>query len=122
MIADNETNFVFFSAILPEKYPISMIRISEILNSYNVKYDYLRETKDIWCRDYMPVQISVDKFIQFKYEPSYLNNTEGDLQSKSNPKIVCNKNNIDPTFSDLNIDGGNVIKSDDKVFLTQITH
>lgn len=43
-----------------------------VLHKSNVKYAFLKGTKDIWCRDYMPVQTESGKFIQFKYNPSYL--------------------------------------------------
>ena len=32
----------------------------------------LQGTKDIWAVDYMPVQIQDDEFVQFVYNPDYL--------------------------------------------------
>jgi len=118
MIIDNETNFVYFSEKIKELFPNSVFKIVEILKKHGIKYDFLKETNDIWCRDYMPIQISENKFVQFKYEPSYLTGKEEFEKSKSIPKIVCYKNNFEPTFSEINIDGGNVVKSKDKVILT----
>lgn len=118
MIKDSDSNFVFFSDKLNEKFPQSAARISKILNDYNIKFGFLKGTSDIWCRDYMPVQISESKFIQFKYEPSYLNDTDENSRSRSDTKNVYYKNNIEPVISDLNIDGGNVVKYHDKVILT----
>lgn len=115
MIIDNETNFVYFSEKLKEKHPNSANKIIEILKKHNIKYGFLKETKDIWCRDFMPIQISENKFVQFKYEPSYLNE---EPEIKSIPEIVCYKNNFEPEFSEINIDGGNVVKYRDKVILT----
>ena len=66
----------------------------------------------------MPIQISENKFVQFKYEPSYLTGNDEFEKSKSIPKIVCYKNNFEPSFSEINIDGGNVVKSKNKVILT----
>jgi len=118
MIIDNETNFVYFSEMIKELFPNSVFKIVEILKKHGIKYDFLKETNDIWCRDYMPIQISENKFVQFKYEPSYLTGKEKYEKSKSIPKIVCYKNNFEPIFSEINIDGGNVVKNKNKVILT----
>lgn len=118
MIADRETNFVYFSEKIKELFPNSIFKITEILKKHNIKYEFLKATNDIWCRDYMPIQISENKFVQFKYEPSYLTGKEEYEKSKSIPKIVCYKNHFEPIFSEINIDGGNVVKSKTKVILT----
>jgi agmatine deiminase len=63
----------------------------------------------------MPIQTDVNKFVQFRYEPSYL---KKDLHLQSNPKNVCQSNGFAPVFSDINLDGGNIVKWTDKVILT----
>lgn len=74
------------------------------------------DTKDIWCRDYMPLQIGIDKFVQFKYEPDYLKN---DLHLRSEPRVVNPSNKIPALYIDtINLDGGNIVKWKDKVILT----
>lgn len=116
MITDKETNTVYFSKqILNDKYSHAFEKIRLILVKHNVKYDFLKGTKDIWCRDYMPIQIDKEKFIQFRYEPSYLLE-ELDLQSIT--KDVLKANKLDATFSDIILDGGNVVKSSDSVIIT----
>lgn len=115
MITDQETNFVYFSEKLKVKYPTSAKKIADILIKHNVNYDFLKGTKDIWCRDYMPIQINDYEFVQFKYEPSYLANLD---DIRTIPETVCYKNYFEPKFNDINIDGGNVIKNRDTVILT----
>jgi agmatine deiminase len=117
MIADFETNIVYFSDLLRTKDEFIHIcsSILEILDKYNVQYDFLHGTNDIWARDYMPIQTSKDRFIQFRYEPTYLNDY---LELHSDTKLVCQLNNIQPIFSEINIDGGNIVKWTDKVLLT----
>lgn len=117
MIADFETNIVYFSELLRSKVVFSGIckRICDILDSRSVKYDFLKATKDIWARDYMPIQINDDRFIQFRYEPSYLKDSQ---ELQSDPQTVCKLNNITPTYSQINLDGGNVVKWTDKVLIT----
>ena len=100
---------VYLSALLKTKYPDTCERLIRILDKHHVKYGFLEGTKDIWCRDYMPIQNKSGKFIQFKYEPSYLKNDNGWDESRSDVEKVCKLNNIDVESSDINLDGGNVL-------------
>ncbi|MDP2089653.1 MAG: agmatine deiminase family protein [Flavobacteriaceae bacterium] len=86
-----------------------------MLKKHGIKYDFLKTTKDIWCRDYMPIQIEKGKFVQFRYEPSYL---KDDLELQSDPKEVCKANNIEPQSSKINLDGGNVVNWSDRAIIT----
>lgn len=117
MIADKDTDFVFLSDLLQTEsaFTATCTRICEILSKHSVEYDFLKGTKDIWARDYMPIQIDKDRFIQFRYEPNYLKDY---LELQSNPKLVCELNNIKPIFSKINLDGGNVVKWSEKVLIT----
>ena len=63
----------------------------------------------------MPIQIEKGKFVQFRYEPSYL---KDDLELQSDPKEVCIANNINPQFSKINLDGGNVVNWSDRAIIT----
>lgn len=117
MIIGQETNTVYFSDILrtsPE-FRATLERIQSILDKQQVSYRFLSNTKDIWCRDYMPIQISEDKLIQFRYEPSYL---EDDLDLQSNPQDILRNNGLTAEISSINLDGGNVVNWTDKAILT----
>lgn len=46
---------VYFSYNLLEHYPNEWQRIESVLIKHRVKFDLLKATKDIWCRDYMPI-------------------------------------------------------------------
>ena len=117
MIKDSVTSKVYFSEILKtdQRFLGCFNRITNILDQNNVPYFLLKGTKDIWCRDYMPIQLAKDKFIQFRYEPSYL---EEDLELQTDPKSVNLINQINTVYSNLNIDGGNIVKWDNAVILT----
>jgi agmatine deiminase len=116
MITDKEANIVYFSEkILNDEYKNAFERIKQILDKHNVKYDFLKGTKDIWCRDYMPIQIDKGKFIQFRYEPDYL---KDDLYLQSIPKDVLKANKINATYSEINLDGGNVVRCSYSVIIT----
>ena len=119
MIADKDTNFVYFSELLRTKseFASTCSSITEILDRLSVNYDFLIGTKDIWARDYMPIHIDSGKNIEYRYDPDYLQ-AKKYRKIKSYPDIVCSKNNITTYKSDLIIDGGNVIKSNSSVIMT----
>lgn len=116
MIIDSETTIVYFSEHLDKSpyYP-AFKRSKRILEEENITYQLLKGTKDIWARDYMPIQVRKDKFVQFRYEPSYLK-----LQRsyQTDPRTVHQLNGFNVIYSDINLDGGNVVKWIDKVILT----
>jgi agmatine deiminase len=41
-----------------------------------------------------------------------------DLELQSDPKIVCDANNLEPKFSKINLDGGNVVNWSDRAIIT----
>lgn len=124
MLTDNLTNTVYFSSLLPEKCPILNTHLVDALQKHDIPYAYLSGTKDIWCRDFMPIQIGAERFVFFKYTPDYLQDKAG-LRIQTNPEDVfqleSNKlKHILPQSSSINLvlDGGNVVKCDDVVVMT----
>ncbi len=117
MVTGKETKTVYFSEKLRSgvRFTETCNALTALLEKHSIKYGFLEATKDIWCRDYMPIQIEKGKFVQFRYEPSYL---KDDLELQSNPKKVCKANNIKPQFSKINLDGGNVVNWSDKAIIT----
>ncbi len=117
MITGHDTNTVHFSGLLKtdRKYRVAFESIKSLLEKHHVHYELLKDTKDIWCRDYMPIQIEEDKFVQFRYEPTYL---KGARKLQSDPKLVLSSNSLNAEFSSINLDGGNVVNWTEKVILT----
>lgn len=116
MITDNQTNKLFLADCLPKKQPIFFQRFEKILNACNIQYSFLPNTKDIWAVDYMPLQISKDKFVQFTYNPDYLqpkkyHKTISDVDS------ICKALQLKTQKSKLIVDGGNVSRTADKVIM-----
>lgn len=109
---------VYMSELLKTNYPETCSRLIKILEMHDVKYAFLKGTKDIWCRDYMPIQTESGKFIQFKYDPSYLKGNKEWEASCSDVKEVCRVNGIEAQFSDINLDGGNVLICDGRAILS----
>lgn len=111
------SNIVYLSALLAIQYPETCKLLTDILNKHNIPFDYLEGTNDIWCRDYMPVQTPSGKLIQFKYDPSYLQDPKYS-KSHTDVRYVDKVNGIIPIFSDINLDGGNVVMYGNKAIIT----
>ena len=65
----------------------------------------------------MPVQTPSGKLIQFKYDPSYQRAPEYS-DSRSDVRHVDKVNGINPIFSGINLDGGNVVMLGNKAIIT----
>lgn len=117
MIENKNTNIVYLSDLLQtdERFEKTCNQLIQIFEKRSIKYKFLKSTKDIWCRDYMPIQIENEKFVQFRYEPSYL---QDKLNLKSVPRTVCQTNNIKAKYSNINLDGGNLINWKNKVIIS----
>lgn len=89
--------------------------LENILKEGGSSVKLLAATKDIWCRDYMPVKATDGQLIQFRYEPSYLQSYEY-LQSL--PHEVNEINGIKATYSNINLDGGNVVRWKERVIIS----
>ena len=121
-IVDSLTDTVFFSDLLPKRCPTLYKNITRILMNNDIDYRLLNNTKDIWCRDYMPIQTSEKRFVFYKYNPDY-------LQTKYYQRTITDVNRIEnidclrqdgKVFDlDLVIDGGNVVRCDDKIVMTE---
>ncbi len=124
MITDNLTNRVFFSSLLPERCPVLNAHIVDVLQQHGIQYAYLSGTKDIWCRDFMPIQMDESRYIFYTYTPNYLQDKTG-LLLQTNPEEVfqSDSNRLQPIRNnciaiDLVMDGGNVVKCGDKIVMT----
>lgn len=121
MISDKETNTVYFSKLLKTdlRFTDTCEKISETLLSLGVTPRFLPNTKDIWARDYMPIQVSKNKFIEYRYDPDYLQGKwKGCRDLKTYPDIVCASIELTTYKSDIILDGGNLVKSNNCVILT----
>jgi len=109
---------VYLSALLSEKFPNAFAQLTAVLRKHGVEYRLLQGTSDIWCRDYMPVQTRSGKLVQFRYEPSYLKGNKVWEDSRSDVKEVCRQNGLNPVFSNINLDGGNVLLCEDRAIIS----
>ena len=49
--------------------PKTADNLLKVLQRHCVRYSFLKGTKDIWCRDYMPIQIRPGYFQGYHYDP-----------------------------------------------------
>ena len=111
-----KTNTVYFSSILREdsRYMAVSERLSFALLSHEIPYSYLINTRDIWVRDFMPVKTKTG-YVSFTYEPSYHETIEEKEQRTSYKHDISYRLNLsNVTYSDINLDGGNVVFSPEK--------
>ena len=114
----NTKQTVYVSALLKAKFPNAYRNLMAVLDKHGVEHKELEGTKDIWCRDYMPVQTPSGKLVQFRYDPSYLKGEPEWEASRSNVREVCRLNGFAPVFSDINLDGGNVLLCDGRAIIS----
>lgn len=88
MIPDYKCNAVYFSEWLKKDYPDIFIGVARILNKHNIAYDAIPNTKDIWCRDYMPLQLDKERYLCYEYKPDYL------IKIASNRKYITDSLNV----------------------------
>ena len=113
---------VYMSELLMSKFPETCKKLIAILEKHSVNYSFIKGTKDIWCRDYMPVQTESGKFIQFRYDPSYLRGRKEWEDSRSDVEEIRAKNDWLNEYkiekSEINLDGGNVLICDGRAILS----
>ena len=116
MIQDKDTNFLYLADCLPKKYPTFFQKLEQLLGANSIKYDLLTNTKDIWAVDYMPVQIEINSFVNFVYNPRYLKTKSGQKTISAVPQIL-NAIGITAINSNVVLDGGNVVKGKDTIIM-----
>lgn len=119
MITNFETNKVYFAQGLSS--PVFKNAANSLVNAFHdshvnwTKILFTHSPQHIWVRDYMPVQVSRDRFIQFRYEPDYLMDCP---EYKPDVHCILSQLGIDVCRSPINLDGGNIISCGDKVIMT----
>jgi len=116
MVTENQTNKLYLADCLPTKHPKFFADFEATLKKCGISFQLLLNTKDIWAVDYMPIQVSLDKFVQFVYNPDYLQSKKW-IKTISDVENICNSINLKRIKSDIVLDGGNVTKTTDKVIM-----
>lgn len=113
LLTDIDSDIVYFSEWIKDFACYD--EITEKLAKHQIKYNLLPHTKDYWVRDFMPIQISDSEFIQYKYNPKYL---QKDQYYITNPDKCYNHLAISTKKIDIVLDGGNIVKCSDSIIMT----
>lgn len=116
MINEQNKNKLYLADTLKTKHPVFTNNLERLLQENKIDYSFLPGTKDIWCRDYMPIQNGLGDFIKFDYSPDYLRSKTYSI-TKTDVTEVCRQINVNTLVTNIVLDGGNVVHSGNKVIM-----
>ncbi|CAN5880196.1 hypothetical protein BH23PLA1_BH23PLA1_39060 [soil metagenome] len=118
MIADCDTNVVFVADALERRFPAVYRELASILAEHAIPLRTIPGTLDVWCRDYLPIQVSEDRFVQFRYAPDYLSGKYRRLRADGEigPTLPWIRNCV---RSEIVLDGGNLVAWGDRAIVTE---
>ncbi len=80
LVVDRETNYVCVSDLLAGRFPSVFKAMGRILSEHGIGFGVASGTRDIWLRDFTPVQVVRDgSFVLFRYFLDYLRQRDQDL-------------------------------------------
>lgn len=113
MIPDWETNHLFLSDRLENQFPALVASLRSVMAGLTI--EIIPGTSDIWCRDYMPIQLAENSFCQFMYKPDYLREFQHLITPPEQARLSFME---DYRQEPIVLDGGNVVASRTRVILT----
>ena len=102
MTIDQDSNVVYISNLLKNRFSETYASLNKAVTAAGFRVKELKPTNDIWCRDYMPLQVGFDKFVQFDCNPSYLVGSEHTI---TDVKHLIEELGINVSYSKLKLDG-----------------
>ena len=117
MICDYQTNKVYLAEGI-KGYPRVAENLLNALYKEGIETEYLpysKSKKHVWARDYMPIQLEEGRFLKYVYRPDYLKNDKDYIPNYAG---MIRKLGLNCKPTSLVIDGGNVVKWDDAVIMT----
>ncbi len=94
--------------------------IAKALERLGIEHIELQNTNDYWCRDYMPVRLFEDgTYSRYTYHPDYLWDYKPKHQYITEQSDACKGLSLfTPTDMDVIFDGGNYVRCNGKVIMT----
>jgi agmatine/peptidylarginine deiminase len=117
MINDYETNTVYLAKGINHYRPMAS-NLLTILSDKGIDVQFLPLTesyKHVWARDYMPIQVDDNRFLQYRYNPDYLKNDQDYIPPYES---IIQELNLNCNKTGIIIDGGNVVKCGQRVIMT----
>ena len=118
MVNESESDKLFITDLLLSHYQIIAETITDICNLHNIEVSVVSNAKDYWCRDFMPLQVNKNKFVQFVFDPTY-------YKSKKYSHLKTDINALNHSFtgevfySNIVLDGGNICSYNDKAIISE---
>ena len=118
---NNKVNKVYISSLIDSKFSgfdkQTRSNLKACIEAHCTNLDLLVNTKDVWARDYMPIQLTEKLFLGYTYNPGYLVEkytkyiTNWQLHNvyTQKQKKIFDKRTVVPM--PLILDGGNVVKA-----------
>lgn len=121
-ITDNKTNKVYLSSLIDKSSGALDMETRHKLKADILKFTsdcgLLYNTRDVWARDYMPIQLTEDTYLSYIYKPDYLTHFPQCVTNWQLHKVHVigqQSKSEDSKFKVVQIpiilDGGNVIKA-----------
>jgi len=121
-ITDDKTNKLYISSLIDRMEGNLDIEVRSKLKSCIIDFcpncELLFNTRDVWTRDYMPIQLTDGLYLGFTYKPDYLIDyqkctTNWQLHNVHTQKQVIRREHFEFDIVQMPIilDGGNVIKA-----------
>lgn len=108
---------VAVSALLRRRFPDFFAELLTVLKAAEIPVHELEGTRDIWARDYCPIQRHDGKFVSFTYRPDYLRN--------GYRRLITDWRQVRPVPESINLvncglvlDGGNIVLHDRSAIVT----
>src|SRR5690349_5605053 len=108
VIYGQQTVTVYLSVLLRDQVPDVATELSSILDRHRVPLRWIVNTRDIWCRDFMPVWVNDRECVQFIFDPRYYK-TQKDQHLRTDPTALLLPAGINPATSSIVLDGGNIV-------------
>ena len=116
---NNKVNKVYISSLIDSKFSgfdkQTRSDLKACIEAHCPNLDLLANTKDVWARDYMPIQLTKNVFLGYTYKPDYLCDKDQDCVTNWQLHNVHPQNQKYDDFEvvqmPLILDGGNVVKA-----------
>lgn len=117
MIPEQFCNSVVVTDLLVNDHPDIYKELQKVCEKEQQSLEIVSGVNDYWCRDFLPVQVHEDQFVQFQFNPSYYKD-KNYSHLKTDVKKCSWKPKGSITQCEFILDGGNLIHFEDQAIVT----
>lgn len=117
-ITDQDVNRIYISSLLEKESsgfdPSVRERLVQQIRQFDNHVELLVNTKDVWARDYMPIQLTDHVYLDYIYRPDYLHDIPQYVTNWQVHQVhACTRKgwNFHIVHLPLLLDGGNIVKA-----------